>query len=460
VAGGLPRSLNRQRIVKRAHLPANSPDIFNFFLQLFNFSKVISSKIRLTFKAVKSLIAKPGLRVPNRHHISGIFEEVDVEPGKAPLRLMHLITSLNIGGAQMHLYKTVTRFEPAKIASMVVSLVPPGKIGKLLEEKGIPVLNLGMQKGRPNLKALRRLRGLIKRFRPHILQTYLYHADLLGYLAGRWAGVPVILWNIQQSRMDFSQYRPTTDFTVRLCARLSRRVKKILVNSYAGLKAHVLQGYDEARMVFMPNGYELNNFQPRRSSYLEVRQELGLTHDTPLVGMLARFDPQKDHAMFLQAARQVVARHPEVCILMGGNGVIADNPAFEALLRESPLPPERLRLLGERTDMPRQLAALDIFVSSSAFGEGSPNVIGEAMACGVPCVVTDVGDSAFIVGETGLVVQPRQPQDLSRAIAEVLSWPDAERASRGQAARARIQQKFDINRIVEELESFYLDLAA
>lgn len=383
-----------------------------------------------------------------------------MESAKDSLRVMNLITSLNIGGAQMHLYKTVTRFEPKKIASMVVSLVPPGKIGKLLEEKGIPVLNLGMQKGRPNLRALRRLQGLIKRFRPHILQTYLYHADLLGYLAGRWAGVPVILWNLQQSHMDFSQYSPTTDFTVRICARLSQRVKKILVNSYAGFKAHALQGYDETRMVIMPNGYELNRFRPHRESYLEVRQEVGFAHETPLVGMLARFDPQKDHAVFLQAAQQVLARHPEACILMGGNGVTANNPAFAALLRESPLPMERLRFLGERTDMPRLLAALDVFVSSSAFGEGSPNVIGEAMACGVPCVVTDVGDSAFIVGETGLVVQPRQPQDLSRAIEEALSWPAAERASRGQAARARIQQKFDINRIVQELESFYLDLAA
>ena len=150
------------------------------------------------------------------------LKEVDVAPEKAPLRMMHLITSLNVGGAQMHLHKTVTRFDPKKIDSMVVSLVSPGKVENLLEQKGIPVVSLGLRKGRPNPRALWRLRGLIKQFRPHILQTYLYHADLLGYLAGRWAGVPVILWNLQQSRMDFSQYSRTTDLTVRLCAWLSR----------------------------------------------------------------------------------------------------------------------------------------------------------------------------------------------------------------------------------------------
>lgn len=388
------------------------------------------------------------------------LEEMDVAPKKAPLRLMHLITSLNVGGAQMHLYKTVTRFDPEKVASTVVSLVSPAKVGELLNEKGIPVLSLGMQKGRPNLRALWRLRGLIKRHRPHILQTYLYHADLMGFLAGKWAGVPIILWNLQQSHMDFSQYAWTTGLTVRLCALLSRGLEKILVNSQAGLKAHAHQGYDEARMVIMPNGYDLNRFQPLRSSYRDVRQELGLAPETPLVGMLARFDPQKDHAVFLKAAQQVTARHPKICILMGGNGVTADNPTFAALLREIPLPPERLCLLGERTDMPRLLSALDVFVSSSAFGEGSPNVIGEAMACGVPCVVTDVGDSGLMVGETGLTTPPQAPGELARAIGEVLDWPPQERQRRAQAARARIQQEFDITKIAAQLEAFYLGLAA
>jgi len=378
---------------------------------------------------------------------------------KKPLRILHLITSLQVGGAQMHLYKTVTRFHPEKISSLVVSLAGPGKVGGLIREQGIPVLALGMRPGCFSLRAWSTLLGCIRRFRPHVLQTYLYHADLLGYLAGRWTGVPTILWNLRQSRMDFSRYRRTTSLTVRLCARLSRGVQRILVNSHAGLKAHTQLGYDAARMQVVPNGFELNRFRPHPSSYREVRRELGLAPEARLVGMLARFDPQKDHNIFLNAASLVQARHPETHFLLAGKGLTPDNPALVQLVGNPQLDRRRLSLLGERSDTPRLLAALDVCVSASSFGEGFPTVVGEAMACGVPCVVTDVGDSALVVGKTGLVVQPGKAEELSGALEAALAWPPAERTSRSQAARARIQQQFDINRIAAQLESMYLDLA-
>ena len=381
-------------------------------------------------------------------------------PGKKPLRILHLITSLNVGGAQMHLFKTISRFDPEKISSLVVSLLPSGQVRQLIQEKKIPVLDLGLGRGSLNPLSLARLIQLIRNFQPHLVQTYLYHADLLGYLAAKLAGVPHIFWNLRQSHMDFSRYRCTTNLTVRLCAGLSRGVKRILVNSYAGLKAHALLGYDQARMLVMPNGFELDRFHPHPQSYKDLRQELHLDHEARLVGMLARFDPQKDHETFLKAARQVSENFPETHFILAGKGLTADNPALSSLLADNALKPGALTLMGERHDTPRLLAGLDVYVSSSAFGEGFANAIGEAMACGVPCVVTDVGDSALIVGKTGLVVQPRQPQDLFRAIGEVLSWPQTERARRGQAARARIRENYDINRIVADLESLYVDLAA
>lgn len=378
--------------------------------------------------------------------------------GRKTIRVVHLITSLNVGGGQMDLFKAVTRFDPARIESTVISLVAPGKIGKLLEERGIPVFSLNMRPGCPNPLAVWRLKNLLDRIRPHLLQTYLYHADLLGYLAGRWAGVPIILWNLLQSRMDFGQYRPTTWFTVWLCARLSRGVRRIVVNSVAGIRAHALLGYDASRMVLIPNGYEVERFRPDPESYREVRQELALPPDTLVVGMLARFDPQKDHATFLRAASLVAKAHPGVVFLMGGNGVTSGNPAFARILRKCSLPGERLRLLGEVSDMPRILAALDLFVSSSAFGEGHPNVVGEAMCCGVPCIVTDVGDCALMVGNTGLVVPPRDAGALARAINQALSWSALERRRRGLAARKRMVSNFEINRVNARRESLYLEL--
>jgi glycosyltransferase involved in cell wall biosynthesis len=304
---------------------------------------------------------------------------------------------------------------------------------------------------------LLRLIFLLRRLRPHLVQTYLYHADLLGFLAARLAGVPGVFWNVRQSSMDFSRYRRTTGLTVRLCARLSPRVDRILVNSRAGLKAHALLGYDATRMVVVPNGFELSRFRPHFPSYGEVRQELGLSPRARLVGMLARFDPQKDYGTFLHAAGLLQARHPDVYFLLAGKGANFENPAFSRLLAATPVDPARLRLLGERPDPPRLLAALTVYVSSSAFGEGFANAIGEAMACGVSCVVTDVGDSADIAGDTGLVVPPRQPQGLAHALDLALSWPEVSRAARGAAARARIRENFDIDRIAARLESLYLD---
>lgn len=374
-----------------------------------------------------------------------------------PLRLVHLITSLKVGGAQAHLVKTVSRFHPERIASTVISLVPGGRMAQDLRAAGIPVLSLGMRPGRPGPLALLRLIFLLRRLRPHLVQTYLYHADLLGFLAARLAGVPAVFWNVRQSSMDFSRYRRTTGLTVRLCARLSPRVNRIVVNSRAGFAAHALLGYDPDRMVVIPNGFELSRFRPHPPSYGEVRQELGLGPRARLVGMLARFDPQKDHETFLHAAGLLQARHPDAFFLLAGKGVTPDNPAFADLLASAPVDAQRLRLLGERPDPPRLLAALEVYVSSSAFGEGFANAIGEAMACGVPCVVTDVGDSADIVGETGLVVLPRQPQGLAHALDAALSWPPAERAACSAAARARIRENFDIDRIAAQLESFYLD---
>ncbi|MEJ5329744.1 MAG: glycosyltransferase [Desulfobaccales bacterium] len=377
----------------------------------------------------------------------------------APVSVVHLITSLVVGGAQMHLYKTVSRFDPRLLHNTVVSLVPPGPVGALLQEAGIPVFHLGMTKGRPNPLGLARLVTLLRRLRPQVLQTYLYHADLLGLLAGRLAGVPRIFWNLRQSVMEFERYRRTTAWTVRLSARLSRRVDLILANSWAGADYHRRLGYDPERLLVVPNGFDLERFRPDPEAYREVRRELGLPADHLLVGMFARFDPQKDHATFLAAAAQVAASVPQVSFLLAGTGLTWEHPAVAALVRESGLPPERLVLMGERRDIPRLAAALDVFVLSSAFGEGCANAVGEAMAAGVPCVVTEVGDSPRLVGETGLVVPPRDPEALAQAVVQLLSLEPTRRRLLGEAARARIARHFALDEIVARLTRLYLEAA-
>ena len=372
-----------------------------------------------------------------------------------PISLVHLITSLHVGGAQMHLYKTLSRFNPRRFESTVISLVRPGKVGDMLAKRGIRVLSLDMAKGKPSLTGFWNVSALLRRLKPRLVQTHLYHADLLGFLAGKCARVPHIFWNIRQSRMDFSCYRRTTGITVKLCALLSGYVDKILVNSHAGLTYHAGLGYDRTKMVVISNGFETERFRPHHESYLSVREELQIPTKARLVGMMARFDPQKDHATFFRAAKFVSDRETNTYFLLAGQGLEPDNPAVRLLLEGSGLGPGRIFLLGERSDMPRLMAALDIFVSSSAFGEGFSNAIGEAMACGVPCVVTDVGDSALIVGETGIVAPPQQPERLAQGILHLLHLAPEEYRQKSVLARQRLVQHFDLGKIVSRLESLY-----
>jgi glycosyltransferase involved in cell wall biosynthesis len=376
-------------------------------------------------------------------------------PDNSPIPMVHLITSLHVGGAQMHLYKTLCHFDRRRFDSTVISLITPGKVGEMLAREGIRVLSLDMAKGRPSLTGFWKLVVLLKKLRPTLLQTHLYHADLLGFLAGKIAGVPFIFWNIRQSNMDFSRYRQTTARTVRLCAALSTWVDKILVNSYAGLEHHANLGYNRRKMLVVPNGFDPEQFRPLPAQRASVRQELHLSHQARLVGMTARFDPQKDHTTFFQAASMVARCEPQAYFLLAGHGLEPHNPEVQFLIKSSGLAPARVRLLGERSDMPRLMAGLDVYVSSSAFGEGFPNAIGEAMACGVPCVVTDVGDSALIVGDTGMVAPPRQPELLTRGILEILNLPGGARLSKSAAARQRILQNFTISSVVRRLESLY-----
>ncbi len=371
--------------------------------------------------------------------------------------MVHLITSLHVGGAQMHLYRTLCQFDSRRFQSTVISLVRPGKVGEMLAARGVRVLTPGMAKGKPSPVGLWRLAALLRQLKPRLMQTHLYHADLLGFLAGKCARVPHIFWNIRQSRMDFSHYRRTTGLTVKLCARLSSFVDKILVNSYAGLAYHAGLGYDRGKMVVIPNGFAGDRFRPDPASYADVRRELRLLKRTRLVGMVARFDPQKDHSTFFQAAALVNRCDPDVHFLVAGHGLHRDNPPVQRLLERSGLNPGRVFLLGERSDIHRVMAALDVFVSSSAFGEGFPNVIGEAMACGVPCVATDVGDAALIVGKTGVIVPPQQPERLAQGILQLLHLePEAYRA-RSAATRQRLLEKYSLTRIVSRLESLYAE---
>ncbi len=353
------------------------------------------------------------------------------------------------------LARLVESLAGGRIENAVISLGSRGPVADRIAHAGIPVFALGMRPSRPDPRALWRLVRLLRGLRPAIAQTWLYHADFAGLLAGKLAGVPVV-WNIRCAELNPRDHPPSLMTLLRALALASRYPAAVICNSHAGQRAHEQLGYTPRRWAIIPNGFDTDTFRPLPAARGELRRELGMPDNARLVGLLARFHPMKDHAAFLNAAKIITSAKADVHIVAAGRGVDAA-PALKALVDQLGLR-DRVHLLPERSDTPRFLAALDVAVSSS-YGEAFPNIVGEAMACATPCVVTDVGDSALIVGDAGVVVPPRDPAALAAGILRVLDMEPGAREALGQAARERIVSEFTLDRAAALYEALYLDLA-
>ncbi len=369
-----------------------------------------------------------------------------------PLKVVHLITELNTGGAERMLHRVVTSIDRRKFRSIVVTMTDQGPMGEKIAAAGFPVIRLGMKPGMPSMSGARKLHRLLRTERVDILQTWLYHADLLGMIVGKISPVERIIWGLRCSDMEMRHYRPLTAVTLRACSLLSSWADAIIVNSEAGKKFHSLLGYPRAKMVTIPNGFDTDLFRPAPEARTWLRRELGIGKEAFLIGLVARFDPMKDHANFLRAAA-LLKSEEDVHYVLVGKGVDPRNRELAGNV--SAQLQERVHLLGQREDISKIAPALDIATSSSAYGEGFSNTIGEAMACGVPCVATDVGDSARIVGDTGMVVPPRDPGALAGAWVSLLKMGQAGRKKLGARARARIVENYRIEKVVRQFEEFY-----
>jgi glycosyltransferase involved in cell wall biosynthesis len=371
------------------------------------------------------------------------------------IRVVHLITGLDLGGAELSLGNVVARFDKARFESKVVSLIEPGPAASLIRNHGIPLVSLGLERGKPGLRGFARMVALLRRDRPAILQTWMYHADLLGLIAGRIAGTPRIVWNIRCSNMTASDQDGHLRLLLRLLAPLSSRPDAVVVNSNAGRRVHSELGYRPRRWVEIVNGVDTERYRPRPKERQVLRRALGIPEHAQVIGMVARLHAMKDHHTFLAAAAELAGRRPETFFVIAGKGCEPGSSelmqAITALGLEG-----RVRLLGARCDLEDVFPAFDLTALSSAFGEGFPNVLIESMACGVPCVATDVGDCARIIGHTGRVVPPRSPTALAAAWDEVLG---ADLEACGAAARARTVTFFDIDRARARYETLYSQLA-
>lgn len=369
-------------------------------------------------------------------------------------RLCLIITGLSTGGAETMLLKLLQGLDRRRFTPEVISLTSLGEIGPRLQAMGIPVWALGMRPGRPDARCFWALVRHLRQSAPDVVHTWMYHADLLGGLAARLAGVRALAWGIRHSNLAPKYNKRTTLLVVKGCALLSRWVPRhILTCSERARSVHVAAGYHADKMVLIANGFDLTRFVPDVEARFSVRAELGLPPDTPLVGVVARDDPQKNHLGFLQAAAAVQSAMPQCHFVLAGQGIDASHPAIGQAIAQAGLQ-NHVHLLGRREDVPRLMAALDVLASPS-HGEAFPNVLGEAMACEVPCVVTDVGDSAEIVGDTGRVVAAADMGDMALQLLAVLKMPPEQRHALGGRARARVQERYELGDVTRRYEDFY-----
>lgn len=376
-----------------------------------------------------------------------------------PLSILYVTTALIAGGAEMMLYRLLSRLDRTRFTPQVVSLVEHGPISRKIQAMGVPVRSLGMKIGVPNPTVVLRLARWLRQDPPDMMQTWMYHADLVGGLAARLVGNIPVAWGIRHSDLSPETSSRLTHLTVKTCARLSHWLPdRIVCCSEAARRVHTAIGYAAEKMVVIPNGYDVGTFRPDLGARASVRKALGLSEDAPIIGMVARFDPQKDHRAFIRAAQMLHRDRPDAHFLLCGVEVTWENQDLARWINDAGLR-THFHLLGRRDDdIASVTAALDI-ASLSSFTEGFPNVVGEAMCCGVPCVVTDVGDAALIVGQTGIVVPSRNPQALAAAWRTMLEMGCEGRRPLGIAARQRIKERFDIAEITGRYEHLFEELA-
>jgi glycosyltransferase involved in cell wall biosynthesis len=334
-----------------------------------------------------------------------------------PARVMYIINDLSIGGAEMMLYKLLGETDRTRYCPTVISLMHHSALRERIEALGIAVYTTKMR------------------------------ASVFS------SPRPPILWSIHYSISSLKAEKRLTAAAIRVCGFLSKLPAKIIFVSRAAQLQHKTLGYSLENSCVIPNGIDVTEFVPSNEARLSVRSELGLPENAFLIGIMGRYHPTKDHSNFLRAAALLSRLHPEAHFLLTGRKVDRENRTLCQSIQELGLE-RQTHLLGERHDMPRLAASLDVF-SLSSYVESCPNVIGEAMSCGVPCVVTDVGDAAWILGNTGRVVPPRDPGALAAAWKEMIDLGPRGRQALGREARSRVIERFTLKSVAARYDALY-----
>lgn len=388
--------------------------------------------------------------------IAATYQEqkmIEIREGKRK-KILHVITGLGLGGAERMLYKLLHSMNANRFSQSVIVMMDEGVYGPKIVALGMPVYALNMRQGRPTIKSIHRLKKIVAALQPDLIQGWMYHGNL-GAVAARsfTPGRPSVFWNVRQSLNEYRHEKKLTKLVIKLGAWLSSTPDKIIYNSAICAEQHEVHGYSKAKRVLIPNGFDTAVLRKLEKGRSRIRSKLGIQQDQLLIGTVARFHPIKDYANLIRAAEIVQRERRNVRYAFVGPGVDNTEPALR-----DPIDAARLssscHLLGERQDIADLMSAFDVCVLPSR-GEAFPNVIGEAMSCELPCIVTDVGDSALIVDGCGIVVPADDSQALAAAILEMLEITQQERQRMGRAARQRIKDFYSMEKITAKYEREY-----
>lgn len=369
------------------------------------------------------------------------------------MKVLHIITDLDVGGTEIVLLNLLRKQDKNKCQSVVLSIKSPGKIAEKIQECGVPVHSLYIDSKWRILKVLCGVIRVIRKEKPDIINTWLYHADFIGFIASKLCLKKNVIWNIRCSDIDQNKLMLSTLITLKINSFLSRFVTCIIVNSIKGKKWHSDRGFRPLSWEYIPNGYDINDWETSVEKRSEIRNELKLNDDSFVVGMVARYDHLKDHATFLKAMRLVISDLPNISVIMIGKDVDDNNVELSEIIRSLGLN-ESVILLGIKNKMIDYYACMDLLVMSSVT-EGFPNVIGEAMSAGLPCISTNVGDASSLINDKHRIVAVRNHMEMGNKIINYIQLGKGERESISKASRHRVLENYSLDMMVTRYQQLY-----
>ena len=366
------------------------------------------------------------------------------------IRIIHIITGLGSGGAENMLYKLLKYSDKNLYYHEVISLMDEGVMGEKIKAEGIKIHSLNLC-GKTIFKSLLKARNICKDF--DIVNTWLYHADIFGFIVGKIILKKKLIWNIRHSNLDENENKNRTLKIIKINSLLSKQVDCITYNSNKAFETHKEAGYLNENSVIIPNGFEINKFKFDQSQRRKIRKGFSISEEEKVLITVGRWDIQKDYYTLLKALNELKKQNVNFKMMMVGTNLDSSNRELEELVTKYNLK-EDLFMLGRRTDIPELLSAADVYVSTS-LGESFSNAIGEAMACELACIVTDVGDSRLIVGETGVTVQAK---DYISIASEIMNYLKLSKIARKSEARKRVIDHFEIQSVVKKVEEYIFNL--